>query len=147
LFQYEEEDGTVHSVDSADVKLATERDRGTFDPARAQLPAMTAAVEVAGSDAVESMVALQQVMVVARGKDSRLGATARAQLALRITSSDAALTASEWAYILENGRIAMSGPSAQLLADPKVQEAYLGMAQRACAHARGAIDRGGVCGV
>jgi branched-chain amino acid transport system ATP-binding protein len=44
---------------------------------------------------------------------------------------DAALTASEWAYILENGRIAMSGPSAQLLADPRVQDVYLGMAQGA----------------
>jgi branched-chain amino acid transport system ATP-binding protein len=41
---------------------------------------------------------------------------------------DAALTASEYAYILETGRIVMSGASAQLLADPRVQEVYLGIA-------------------
>lgn len=38
-----------------------------------------------------------------------------------------ALEASEFAYVLENGRIALSGPSAQLQDDPRVREAYLGV--------------------
>jgi branched-chain amino acid transport system ATP-binding protein len=39
---------------------------------------------------------------------------------------DAALTVSEHAYVMEAGRISMSGGSAQILADPRIQEAYLG---------------------
>ena len=31
------------------------------------------------------------------------------------------------AYVLENGRIAMSGPAAELLEDPQVKQAYLGL--------------------
>ena len=30
-------------------------------------------------------------------------------------------------YVLENGRIAMSGPAADLLADPRVKKSYLGL--------------------
>lgn len=41
---------------------------------------------------------------------------------------DLALTMSEHAYVLETGRITMSGLSTQLLADPLIQEAYLGLA-------------------
>jgi branched-chain amino acid transport system ATP-binding protein len=44
---------------------------------------------------------------------------------------DTALTVSEHAYVLETGRIVVSGASSQLLADPHVQEAYLGMAKEA----------------
>jgi branched-chain amino acid transport system ATP-binding protein len=40
---------------------------------------------------------------------------------------DTALTISELAYVLETGRITASGPSSQLLADPAIQEAYLGL--------------------
>ena len=41
---------------------------------------------------------------------------------------DTALTVSEQAYVLEVGRITMSGLSTQLLADPQIQAAYLGLA-------------------
>jgi branched-chain amino acid transport system ATP-binding protein len=44
---------------------------------------------------------------------------------------DAALTVSEHAYVLENGRISISGPSSLVLADPGVREAYLGLADSA----------------
>ena len=40
---------------------------------------------------------------------------------------DTALTVSERAYVLEVGRITMSGLSTQLLADPSIQAAYLGL--------------------
>jgi branched-chain amino acid transport system ATP-binding protein len=39
-----------------------------------------------------------------------------------------ALSVSERAYVLETGRIGMYGSSTQLLADPRIQEAYLGVA-------------------
>lgn len=42
---------------------------------------------------------------------------------------DAALTVSEFAYVLETGRIVISGPSTDLLADPRIQEAYLGVTE------------------
>jgi len=42
---------------------------------------------------------------------------------------DTALTVSQFAYVLETGRVTKSGPSPQLLADPTIQEAYLGLAQ------------------
>ena len=37
-----------------------------------------------------------------------------------------ALKVSDYAYVLERGRIALAGPSAELAADPRVQAAYLG---------------------
>ena len=37
-----------------------------------------------------------------------------------------ALNTASHAYVLETGKITMQGPSAQLLADPRVKEAYLG---------------------
>ena len=37
-----------------------------------------------------------------------------------------ALAISDYAYVLETGRITMSGPSAALAADPRVESAYLG---------------------
>lgn len=40
---------------------------------------------------------------------------------------DAALAVAEHASVLETGRVAMSGPSGKLLADPQVQAAYLGV--------------------
>jgi branched-chain amino acid transport system ATP-binding protein len=40
---------------------------------------------------------------------------------------DTALTVSEHAYVLETGHVTRSGPSTQLLADPLIQEAYLGL--------------------
>jgi ABC-type branched-subunit amino acid transport system ATPase component len=41
---------------------------------------------------------------------------------------DAALRIGSRGYVLENGRIVASGPSAELLEDPRVREAYLGVA-------------------
>jgi branched-chain amino acid transport system ATP-binding protein len=41
---------------------------------------------------------------------------------------DTALTISTQAYVLETGRITRGGLSAQLLEDPTIQEAYLGLA-------------------
>jgi branched-chain amino acid transport system ATP-binding protein len=40
---------------------------------------------------------------------------------------DTALTVSQFAYVLETGRISKSGPSNQLLTDPTIKEAYLGL--------------------
>jgi len=42
---------------------------------------------------------------------------------------DSALSVSEHAYVLETGRITKAGPSTELLADPTIQEAYLGLAR------------------
>ncbi len=41
---------------------------------------------------------------------------------------DTALTVSQKAYVLETGRVLKAGESAVLLADPTIQEAYLGLA-------------------
>jgi ABC-type branched-subunit amino acid transport system ATPase component len=41
---------------------------------------------------------------------------------------DAALEAAARGYVLENGRIVASGDSAKLLDDPRIREAYLGVA-------------------
>jgi branched-chain amino acid transport system ATP-binding protein len=38
-----------------------------------------------------------------------------------------ALEVSSRAYVLETGRITLSGPSAQLLDDPAIRKAYLGV--------------------
>jgi len=40
---------------------------------------------------------------------------------------DAALTVAERAYVLETGHIVLSGNASDLLADPRVQESYLGV--------------------
>ena len=40
---------------------------------------------------------------------------------------DAALTVAERAYVLETGHIVLSGMASDLLADPRVQESYLGV--------------------
>jgi branched-chain amino acid transport system ATP-binding protein len=40
---------------------------------------------------------------------------------------DTALSVSEYAYVLETGRISKSGRSSALLADPTIQESYLGL--------------------
>ena len=40
---------------------------------------------------------------------------------------DAALTVAERAYVLETGHIVLSGQASDLLADPRVQESYLGV--------------------
>src|SRR5665647_1206898 len=40
---------------------------------------------------------------------------------------DAALTIAERAYVLETGHIVLSGKASDLLADPRVQESYLGV--------------------
>jgi branched-chain amino acid transport system ATP-binding protein len=42
---------------------------------------------------------------------------------------DIALTISEHAYALETGRVTMAGLSTQLLADPLIQQTYLGLAE------------------
>jgi branched-chain amino acid transport system ATP-binding protein len=41
-------------------------------------------------------------------------------------NANLALDISSYAYVLETGKILLEGPSAQLKADPKVQECYLG---------------------
>jgi branched-chain amino acid transport system ATP-binding protein len=41
---------------------------------------------------------------------------------------DAALSVAERAYVLETGHIVLSGKAGELLADPRVQESYLGIA-------------------
>ena len=41
-------------------------------------------------------------------------------------NAHAALKHSDRAYVLETGRIVMDGPSAELAADPRIKEAYLG---------------------
>jgi branched-chain amino acid transport system ATP-binding protein len=40
---------------------------------------------------------------------------------------DAALTVAERAYVLETGHVVLSGKASDLLADPRVQESYLGV--------------------
>ena len=45
-------------------------------------------------------------------------------------NANAALRCADQAYVLETGRIAMSGTGAQLLADQRVRDAYLGSAAR-----------------
>jgi branched-chain amino acid transport system ATP-binding protein len=42
----------------------------------------------------------------------------------------AALAIADRAYVLETGRIALTGRGRDVLADPKVREAYLGVAPR-----------------
>lgn len=42
----------------------------------------------------------------------------------------AALKVADYAYVLEGGQIAMQGPAAELANDPKVIEAYLGLASK-----------------
>lgn len=41
---------------------------------------------------------------------------------------DAALSVAERGYVLETGRVVIEGPSGRLMADPRVQESYLGIA-------------------
>ena len=41
---------------------------------------------------------------------------------------DAALSVAERGYVLETGRMVIEGPSGRLMADPRVQETYLGIA-------------------
>ncbi|MBK7610345.1 MAG: ABC transporter ATP-binding protein [Actinomycetales bacterium] len=41
---------------------------------------------------------------------------------------DAALTVAERAYVMETGRVVMSGNAGELLADPRIQQSYLGIA-------------------
>lgn len=42
-------------------------------------------------------------------------------------NANLALEVSNYAYVLETGKILLEGPAAELKADPKVQEAYLGI--------------------
>ena len=56
---------------------------------------------------------------------------------------DTALTISEHAYVLETGRIMVSGPSSQLLADPAIQEAYLGLTPVRSEASGGGVDLNG----
>jgi branched-chain amino acid transport system ATP-binding protein len=59
----------------------------------------------------------------------RLGAVAEQGTALLIVEQDvdAALRMAARGYVLETGRIVSSGESAELLEDPRVREAYLGV--------------------
>jgi branched-chain amino acid transport system ATP-binding protein len=59
---------------------------------------------------------------------SRLPEIAAAGTAVLVVEQDvdAALRTAEFAYVLETGHVTITGPSRTLLADPRVQEAYLG---------------------
>ena len=60
----------------------------------------------------------------------RLGIVAEQGTALLVVEQDvdAALRIASRGYVLETGRIATSGPSEELAEDPRVREAYLGIA-------------------
>ena len=60
---------------------------------------------------------------------ARLPDIARSGTAVLLVEQDidAALSVSEQAYVLETGRISKSGRSSALLADPTIQESYLGV--------------------
>jgi branched-chain amino acid transport system ATP-binding protein len=45
-------------------------------------------------------------------------------------NANAALRASQYAYVLETGRIVMEGPGVELLHDPQIRDAYLGQSKR-----------------
>jgi len=62
--------------------------------------------------------------IVARLPEIAAGGTA---VLLVEQDIDTALTVAQFAYVQETGRITKSGPSTQLLADPTIQEAYLGL--------------------
>jgi len=61
---------------------------------------------------------------------ARLPDISRAGTAVLLVEQDidTALTVSTQAYVLETGRITRAGPSPELLADPTIQQAYLGLA-------------------
>ena len=60
---------------------------------------------------------------------ARLPAIAASGTAVLLVEQDAdtALSVAEHAYVLETGRVTKSGPSKHLLADPTIQDAYLGL--------------------
>jgi len=62
---------------------------------------------------------------------SRLPEIAESGTAILLVEQDidSALSVSERAFVLETGRITKSGTSTALLADPTIQEAYLGLAR------------------
>lgn len=59
-----------------------------------------------------------------------LGELKRSGLTVLLVEQNAlaALRFSDRAYVLEQGRVVLEGPSAALLDDPRVREAYLGAA-------------------
>ncbi len=67
--------------------------------------------------------------VVVRAIFQELQAINRAGTPILLVEQNAAwaLTLSRRGYVLENGAIVLEGPSADLLRDPLVREAYLGM--------------------
>jgi branched-chain amino acid transport system ATP-binding protein len=60
---------------------------------------------------------------------SRLRTVAAAGTGVLLVEQDAghALEIAQRAYVLEHGRISVSGPSSELAGDDRVREAYLGM--------------------
>ena len=60
---------------------------------------------------------------------SRLAGIAAAGTSILLVDQDvdAALTIAARAYVLEAGHIVLSGQASDLLADPRVQESYLGV--------------------
>jgi branched-chain amino acid transport system ATP-binding protein len=68
----------------------------------------------------------------------RLPEVARSGTAILLLEQDvdAALTVAERAYVLETGHVVLSGPAADLLADSRVQESYLGILPVGCAVVR-----------
>jgi branched-chain amino acid transport system ATP-binding protein len=58
---------------------------------------------------------------------TQLAATSSLSVLLVEQRAAEALEVSEHAYVLEHGRVAFSGPSAELLRSPEIQHAYLGV--------------------
>ncbi len=68
--------------------------------------------------------------IVARAKSSALLLTLnREGLTVLLVSQEVlhALSIAKSVYLLESGKITLSGPAEQLLADPRVKSSYLGL--------------------
>ena len=74
----------------------------------------------------EPSLGIAPILVKAIFKQIREIADAGVTVLLVEQNAKAALKLADRGYVLEVGRIVMSGPAAELLASEKIQEAYLG---------------------